>query len=507
MSYLLIYLIKSTVYLGLFYAFFLIVMRSTTFFRLNRIMLLLGTFVCMILPCYTLSVEEVEGVQLPMQVLDEMLVLRTSEDPLTDFSMKSSIPEAKTSVPTPILPIVLLSVYLFGVLFYLTIVVRAFMEVWKLINRHPKQWENGCKLVILPNKVPSFSWYNYIVISEEDYKNYPQVLVHEQMHYHFRHSYDMLFMTLVNALHWFNPLVWLVRTELKQLHEFEADQGVISQGINAAQYQLLLIKKAVGKKLYTIANGFNHTKLKKRITMMIQEKSNGWERLKWLIAIPVVAGSMLLFTEVEEKQVESIDFYKEYFKRKIKQYDFFKVRTSYVHSFNMNGNNHAYFKDKDILSSTDVKSALSGVLETIAKSSEDQMHCIGFSYESTTNPALVSAFLKEIKEAYEERNLFPLVFINDPSYSYTETEGMKRYYGIEISFNDRKVRSLKNFTANELANAVKQTTRFSNQEEYVRIGFRATKDQKMENVNEVRRLLRDLYKPQQVIFSQTVLKD
>lgn len=83
---------------------------------------------------------------------------------------------------------------------------------------------------------------------------------------------------------------------------------------------------------------------------------------------------------------------------------------------------------------------------------------------------------------------------------------MKRYYGIEITFNDPQVAPVRNFTAHELVNAVKQTSHFSGQDKYVRIGFRATPDQRMENVNEVRRLLRDLYKPQQVIFSQTILK-
>ena len=96
--------------------------------------------------------------------------------------------------------------------------------------------------------------------------------------------------------------------------------------------------------------------------------------------------------------------------------------------------------------------------------------------------------------------------INDPSYSYVEIEGMKRYYGIEITFNAPQVAPVRNFTAHELVNAVKQTSHFSGQDKYVRIGFRATPDQRMENVNEVRRLLRDLYKPQQVIFSQTILK-
>ena len=508
MSYFLIYLLKSTVYLGLFYAFFLIAMRSTTFFRLNRWMLLLGTVVCMLLPCYTLTVEEVKGIQLPMQVLDEILVLPTSTQPETELTEATTLllPESETTGSTSRLPYLLLGIYIVGAIVYLSMVIRSFTQIWRLIDRYPKQWKDGCWLVILPDKTPSFSWSNYIVISEEDYRNYPQVLVHERMHYLCRHSYDILFMTFVHALHWFNPMVWLIHTELKQLHEFEADQGVINQGIDSTQYQLLLVKKAIGPKLYTIANGFNHTKLKKRITMMIQEKSNGWERLKWLIAVPVVTGAMLLFTEVEE-QTESLAYYKEYFKSEIKKYDFSKVRDGFVHSFIMDNDNMVYFKDKSIQSPKDVKNAIGDVLYLIEQSTEEEMHCIGFSYEAHTDKTLASSYLNEIKEAYEENNLTPLVFINEPSYAHANEEGIKRYYGIEISFNDPKTRPLKNFTAQELTDAVKQATHSLNQDEYVRIGFRATKDQKMENVNEVRRLLRDLYKPQQVIFSQTVLKD
>ena len=301
MSCFLIYLIKSTVYLGLFYAFFLVAMRSTTFFRFNRVMLLLGTVVCMLLPCYTITVNEVEGIQLPMQILDEMLVLKTTDEPIETSAIELPLQETAPTASTSLLPIILLGIYVIGMLAYWFMVIRSFAEVWKMIASHPKQWKDGCWLVIIPEKIPSFSWSNYIVISEEDYRNYPQVLVHERMHYLCRHSYDILFFTIIHALHWFNPMVWLIRTELKQLHEFEADQGVINQGIDATQYQLLLVKKAVGKKLYTIANGFNHTKLQKRITMMIQEKTNGWERLKWLVTVPVVMGAMLVFAQPEVK--------------------------------------------------------------------------------------------------------------------------------------------------------------------------------------------------------------
>ena len=240
--------------------------------------------------------------------------------------------------------------------------------------------------------------------------------------------------------------------------------------------------------------------------MMIQEKNNGWERLKWLIAVPVVAGAMLLFTEVEEEQTESLAYYKEYFKSEIKKYDFSKVRNGNVHAFTIGNDNKACFKDKHIHSPKEVKAALADVLDMIGKSTEKEMHCIGFSYEAQTDQALASSYLNEIKEAYKEKKLAPLVFINEPSYANAEEKGIKRYSGIEISLSDQQTPPLKDFTLQELSDAVKQTLHTLDQDEYVRIGFRATPDQRMENVNEVRCLLRDLYKPQQVIFSQTILK-
>ena len=427
MSYFLIYLIKSTVYLGLFYAFFLVAMRSTTFFRLNRVMLLLGTLVCMLLPYYTLTVEEVEGVQLPMQVLNEKLVLQTIEEPSLDSMMELPVQEVKTSISVPFLPIVLLCIYLLGVFIYLIMVFRSFKEVWKLIATHSKRWEDGCWLVILPDKIPSFSWVNYIVISEEDYRNHPQVLVHERMHYRFRHSYDILFMTLVNAIHWFNPMVWLVRTELKQLHEFEADRGVIHQGIDATQYQILLVKKAVGPKLYTIANGFNHTKLKKRITMMIKEKSNGWERLKWLVVVPVTMGAMLVFAQPEVKDKlevitpvvnqqntkTEIASLKKFFaeqletaENKVRRPDgTVKVRSNTVHMLLIQPDSKVILEEKELTDNFQqniqdyLRNARTADKKNIGK---DEPHTIYLKYSANVNDELVLQVMSDIKKAYDE---------------------------------------------------------------------------------------------------------
>ena len=461
MSYFLIYLIKSTVYLGLFYAFFLVAMRSTTFFRFNRVMLLLGTFVCMLLPCYTITVDEVEGIQLPMQILDEMLVLKTTDEPLETSAIELPLQETAPTASTPFLPIVLLGIYFIGMLAYWFMVIRSFAEVWKMIASHPKQWKDGCWLIIIPEKIPSFSWSNYIVISEEDYRNYPQVLVHERMHYLCRHSYDILFFTIVHALHWFNPMVWLIRTELKQLHEFEADQGVINQGIDATQYQLLLVKKAVGKKLYNIANGFNHTKLQKRITMMIQEKTNGWERLKWLVTVPVVMGAMLVFAQPEVKDTleevastvnqqssnEEIASLKKFFKEEqIKTENRLRnpdgtiiLNSAFVHQLRIKPNNEVLFAGNTL--ATDYKTAIVNYLrESQANNPKDHPHAIYIKYSAEAKEEIILQVLKDIKDAFDilrsEYSAQGVKDIESICPYWVAIEGGYKYYpdGIEITF-------------------------------------------------------------------------
>ena len=461
MSYFLIYLIKSTIYLGLFYAFFLVAMRSTTFFRFNRVMLLLGTVVCMLLPCYTITVNEVEGIQLPMQILDEMLVLKTTDEPIETSAIELPLQETAPTTSTPFLPIILLGIYFLGMLAYWFMVIRSFIEIWKMIVSHPKQWKDGCWLVIIPEKIPSFSWSNYIVISEEDYRNYPQVLVHERMHYLCRHSYDILFFTIVHALHWFNPMVWLIRTELKQLHEFEADQGVINQGIDATQYQLLLVKKAVGKKLYTIANGFNHTKLQKRITMMIQEKTNGWERLKWLVTVPVVMGAMLVFAQPEVKDTleevastvnqqssnEEIASLKKFFKEEqIKTENRLRnpdgtiiLNSAFVHQLRIKPNNEVLFAGNTL--ATDYKTAIVNYLrESQANNPKDHPHAIYIKYSAEAKEEIILQVLKDIKDAFDilrsEYSAQGVKDIESICPYWVAIEGGYKYYpdGIEITF-------------------------------------------------------------------------
>ena len=98
----------------------------------------------------------------------------------------------------------------------------------------------------------------------------------------------------VAALQWYNPAAWLMREELKAVHEYQADAGVMRSGLNIKQYQMLLIKKAVGARFPSLANSLNHSKLKKRITMMYNSRTSTTRRLRALVLVPALGGALLV---------------------------------------------------------------------------------------------------------------------------------------------------------------------------------------------------------------------
>ncbi len=268
--------------LMLFYAFFILFMRKTTFFRFNRMALMLGTAVCMLLPLVDFSTEMMAGAEaLPHFVIPEITLTG------------DAVEEAGASFRWSLL---FAGIYLAGAAAVLVLTLVSLTKTIMVIrwNRAERIPEGG--ISIIDGDFPSFSFLRNIVISREDYSCNPVILQHEMAHIKCHHSVDLLLFSAVTVLHWFNPLVWIIRSELKMLHEYEADEAVINQGIDATQYQLLLVKKAVGAQRFHLANGFNHKKLKNRITMMQTTKTNKWARLGYLLCAPVLLGAMCFCT-------------------------------------------------------------------------------------------------------------------------------------------------------------------------------------------------------------------
>nr|WP_262906945.1 M56 family metallopeptidase [Bacteroides thetaiotaomicron] len=203
---------------------------------------------------------------------------------------------------------VLLLFYLVGIIFFACRNLYSLSRLLLLIKSGKRErLEGGVRLIVLEREVAPFSWMRYIVISRKDLEeDGREILIHEMAHIQNRHSIDLLVADICIFFQWFNPGIWLLKQELQNIHEYEADETVINEGIDAKDYQLLLIKKAVGTRLYSMANSFNHSKLKKRITMMLKEKSNPWARLKYLYVLPLAAIAVTAFArpEISEKADE-----------------------------------------------------------------------------------------------------------------------------------------------------------------------------------------------------------
>ena len=275
MSPFLLYIARAGLYLSLFYAFYLLVMRRTTFFRLNRALLLVGSYLCLLLPFIRLrTATEAFGAAQALTMVGGVGGGEPAEQAL------------RTAIPWQT---VLLALYLAGASVVLVLYLLSARQMRRVLRRAEKTQREGCRLLLLDENVPSFSWGRTVVMSRQDLQENPAIFTHEQMHVRCRHSLDLLLFLPLQLLFWWNPLVWITREELRLLHEYEADEGVLQKGIDATKYQLLLVRKAVGDQRFTLASGFQHAKLKNRIEMMLKPTSSGWMRWSYLALIPVLA--------------------------------------------------------------------------------------------------------------------------------------------------------------------------------------------------------------------------
>ena len=284
----LVYLLNSTLLLAVFDAFFLLVMRRTEHFRFNRVVLLAGSAVCLLLPL------------LPLHVSVPTVYSEWLAPAVVGVGDGVQAPAALVSAAAPAgLPwrSFLLGLYLVGVAVTLAFYLRSYTGMFRLLRRTPGELREGYTLHVVEQDTPSFSWLHHIVISRTDAEKYPAILTHERAHVRSGHSRDLLLSSVLTVFQWFNPLVWICRSELKLLHEYEADDFVLKQGIDATQYQLLLVKKAVGEKRFLLANGFNHAQLKNRITMMQNTSHAAWKKYSALLVLPLLAATLLLLAE------------------------------------------------------------------------------------------------------------------------------------------------------------------------------------------------------------------
>ena len=222
----LIYQLKVAVIMAVFYIFYRLFLSKDTWHRLNRVVLLGTALLSFLLPVCIITIHKTQVIPMP----SAPFMQATPDDPAS---------------ATPWWHIALITLYAAGVVWGLLRITASILRVRNIIRRsHREVLSDGTVVYIMPGNTASFSWMGHIVISESDWSNGDQAIIrHEKAHVALRHSIDVLITDIIVALQWFNPAIWMLRTDLRAVHEYEADDAVLRAGTDLRSYQYLLISQ------------------------------------------------------------------------------------------------------------------------------------------------------------------------------------------------------------------------------------------------------------------------
>ena len=293
---LLVYLLHTSVSITVFYLAYWLFVKNTTHFSFSRAYLVLSICLSLTLPFINFpQLSYLKGEHNISPALDSPLpynnVPAIESTPLG--VEKRTVPRSKPSSPSfaSNLTAWLLGIYLTGTIIFSIRLIFMLIKVWSLYrSARFETLPGGTRLGITAKTNAPFSFCNLLFVptstipSEEFHK----ILVHERTHIQQYHTVDLLLVEVLIIIQWYNPMAWLVKKALQDIHEYLADEGVIQDGSSLEQYQMLLLNYSMGREHVSLANTFARHSLKKRILMMNKTRSSPAARWNNLALFPLV---------------------------------------------------------------------------------------------------------------------------------------------------------------------------------------------------------------------------
>ena len=278
----LVYEGKAAIALTVFYMFYRLLLKKETFHRLNRMVLVGMVVASFLLPLCVITIHR-QGTMAPADLAGEVVPMQ-------------GIAGASAGSWWPMALVILFWACAILVLARMVISICSVIRIIR--GGQCVLEEDGCQVFVTQREIDPFSWMRYIVLSKKDWESpHESILTHEKAHIRHKHSFELLLVDTLTAFQWFNPAIWMLRMDLQEIHEYEADDAVLRSGANIKEYQYLLVRKAVDRSGYSVANSFNHSTLKNRITMMKKNKSPFKRGLRVLLLIPIMSMCVGLQTQ------------------------------------------------------------------------------------------------------------------------------------------------------------------------------------------------------------------
>src|SRR5664280_224239 len=279
------YLLKSVIWLTGFTLVFFLFLRNERFFQLNRVYLVAGILTSLFFPLisvhYTVVLPEIRNFQ-------------------TDSVVTGAIQNTVSIIPD--LKLVLLVLYLSGVLFVLTIIIRQGRSILRTIKKSEIISLRPAKLIKTPDYNSAFSFFSYVFVNPSitDIET-KEIMNHELVHIRQKHWFDLLLVELLCMIQWFNPLVWIYIRFIRQNHEYLADEVALQRTSDPAIYKAVLLNQIVGAPVVSLTNSFNYSLNRKRFNMMKTIISSPYRKMKILLILPVFAIVLYAFAKPDYK--------------------------------------------------------------------------------------------------------------------------------------------------------------------------------------------------------------
>jgi len=277
----LMYFLKVNVAIALFYLFFRLAFYNDTFWKTRRFYLIFSILLSLVYPFISLTdwLEKQEPMQAIVVSYAQLQEITITPQPVSKLTVEN----------------ILLAIYALvsAILLIKMLVQLASILKWKWKGK--KQELQGIEIISVKELITPFSFFNMIFINPALHNKHDttQILTHELTHARQMHSIDVLVSELITIACWINPAAWLLKREIRQNLEFLADNSVLESGFDSKKYQYHLLELSYQTPDVKLGNKFNVSPLKKRITMMNQQKTSKAGILKYSLIVPLALALIL----------------------------------------------------------------------------------------------------------------------------------------------------------------------------------------------------------------------